>query len=406
MKKTAQLLLAAATLAATDAFAQSSGSTTSTNTTPKVYYACYQASAGIVYRIREPGLPDECRSPSHIMFSWTDATGAISSGSTAGGDLGGSYPNPSVAGLQGRGISNTAPNSGDVLGYNGTNWAPTPLTLTGAAGGDLRGNYPNPSIRGFLGATMPITPPPQPVSGNVLMVDGGVWTAQPLAGDVTGGANNTNLSRIQGHPLNATSPTVGQVLTFNSLGIWAPGNVALPTNSITNAQLQHSSICFTEGAGIVLSTNCVPLGGTIAIGTPLLADFGQFKAQLSSAGVLNSPVNPVDWTELKNVPPSVLSGSSGGAAVAGYEIRTQTLSLPASPVGTSWDFDVSCSAGKKALSGGVWGYDPFPAQQVVFASFPQIPNGNGWHFTAAIAVTGNADVSRSIQVYVICANAA
>jgi len=41
--------------------------------TPRVLYACYQPSAGVVYRIREPGLPTECRSPVHIMFSWNES---------------------------------------------------------------------------------------------------------------------------------------------------------------------------------------------------------------------------------------------------------------------------------------------------------------------------------------------
>ena len=42
----------------------------------------------------------------------------------AGGDLSGSYPNPTVAQLQGRSVSNAAPSSGQVLKWDGSAWTP------------------------------------------------------------------------------------------------------------------------------------------------------------------------------------------------------------------------------------------------------------------------------------------
>jgi hypothetical protein len=45
-------------------------------------------------------------------------------GGAAGGDLSGSYPNPTVARLQGRAVSTTAPATGQVLKWNGTAWSP------------------------------------------------------------------------------------------------------------------------------------------------------------------------------------------------------------------------------------------------------------------------------------------
>lgn len=43
----------------------------------------------------------------------------------AGGDLVGSYPNPTVNRIQGKNISSSAPSTGQVLKYNGTLWAPS-----------------------------------------------------------------------------------------------------------------------------------------------------------------------------------------------------------------------------------------------------------------------------------------
>jgi hypothetical protein len=84
---------------------------------PDSFVACYVPASGTVYRIAAPGLPADCLAPEHARFSWARLT-------TAAGDLSGSFPNPTVARLQGRAIAATVPDTGQVLMWTGAAWTP------------------------------------------------------------------------------------------------------------------------------------------------------------------------------------------------------------------------------------------------------------------------------------------
>jgi hypothetical protein len=149
----------------------------------------------------------------------------------AGGDLSGTYPDPTVAKLQGYAVYNTAPSDGQVLEWDNANsrWAPaslpTALPPNGSAGGDLSGTYPNPAV-----------------------------------------------AKLQGYAVYNTAPSDGQVLTWdNANSRWAPATrgtvsilqayrtnnqsipAATPTTAVFDAVAVDSDSAYNNTTGVYTS---------------------------------------------------------------------------------------------------------------------------------------------------------
>jgi hypothetical protein len=171
----------------------------------------------------------------------------------AGGDLGGSYPNPEVLRLRGFSLAATAPAGGQYLAWNGTAWEaltpPDALPPSGVANGDLSGTYPSPAVVKIQGRAVALT---APTSAQVLAWNSGTssWTPTSPAvalppngaasGDLSGSYPSPAVAKLQGFAVASATPTSGQLLAWNSgTSAWTATTLAssFPPNGAAGGDL-------------------------------------------------------------------------------------------------------------------------------------------------------------------------
>ncbi|MEK2644864.1 tail fiber domain-containing protein [Bdellovibrio sp. BCCA] len=152
----------------------------------------------------------------------------------AGGDLSGTYPNPSVAKIQNVAVASAAPTNGNFLKFDGTQWIGAAIGMSDVTNlNSSLNNYHTVaafnSAVGSANCAAHQTPYWNSVSGSFQCQAINV----SVAGDVSGTIGAVSVNKIKGVDVDTTGLTSGQILKYDGTK-WAPAADSNAGGTVTN----------------------------------------------------------------------------------------------------------------------------------------------------------------------------